>query len=53
MTARTHHLHTPTWQMTLMALRYLGGRKLRTALTTLAIVFGVVAIVLALILQMP
>ena len=27
MTARTHHLRTTTWQMTLMALRYLGGRK--------------------------
>jgi len=32
------------WQMTLMALRYLSGRKLRTALTTLAIVFGVALI---------
>lgn len=27
--------------LTMMALRYLGGRKLRTTLTTLAIVFGV------------
>ncbi len=29
------------WQMTLMALRYLNARRLRTVLTTLAIVFGV------------
>lgn len=32
------------WQMTLMGLRYLSGRKLRTTLTTLAIVFGVALI---------
>ncbi len=52
MTARTHHLRTTTWQMTLMALRYLGGRKLRTALTTLAIVFGV-ALIFSMNLVLP
>jgi putative ABC transport system permease protein len=40
------------WQMTLMGLRYLGGRKLRTALTTLAIVFGV-ALIFAMNLVLP
>jgi putative ABC transport system permease protein len=39
-------------QMTLMALRYLSGRKLRTALTTLAIVFGV-ALIFAINITLP
>lgn len=38
--------------MTLMGLRYLSGRKLRTALTTLAIVFGV-ALIFAINLVLP
>jgi putative ABC transport system permease protein len=41
-----------SWQMALMALNYLRGRKLRTALTTLAIVFGV-AIIFAVNLVLP
>ncbi|HVU10299.1 MAG TPA: FtsX-like permease family protein [Phototrophicaceae bacterium] len=40
------------WQMTLMGLRYLSGRKLRTTLTTLAIVFGV-ALIFAINLTLP
>ncbi|HEX2623233.1 MAG TPA: ABC transporter permease, partial [Phototrophicaceae bacterium] len=40
------------WQMTLMGLRYLNGRRLRTALTTLAIVFGV-ALIFAINLVLP
>src|SRR5262245_14746680 len=40
------------WQMTLMGLRYLGGRKLRTVLTTLAIVFGI-ALIFAINLGLP
>ncbi len=40
------------WQMTLMGLRYLNGRKLRTVLTTLAIVFGV-ALIFAINLTLP
>ncbi len=40
------------WQMTLMGLRYLSGRKLRTVLTTLAIVFGV-ALIFAINLTLP
>ncbi|WP_119070480.1 ABC transporter permease [Aggregatilinea lenta] len=43
-TTHTHARGATTWQMTVMALRYLGGRKLRTTLTTLAIVFGVALI---------
>jgi putative ABC transport system permease protein len=39
-------------QMTSMALRYLGGRKLRTVLTTLAIVFGV-ALIFAINITLP
>ncbi len=39
-------------QMTLMALRYLNGRRLRTALTTLAIVFGV-ALIFAINITLP
>jgi putative ABC transport system permease protein len=40
------------WQMTLMAFQYLRGRKLRTALTTLAIVFGV-ALIFAINITLP
>jgi putative ABC transport system permease protein len=40
------------WQMTMMGLRYLNGRRLRTALTTLAIVFGV-ALIFAINLVLP
>lgn len=40
------------WQMSLMGLRYLNGRRLRTALTTLAIVFGV-ALIFAINLALP
>ncbi|MCC7208703.1 MAG: ABC transporter permease [Anaerolineae bacterium] len=40
------------WQMTLMALRYLSARKLRTTLTTLAIVIGV-ALIFAINLILP
>ncbi len=39
-------------QMTLMAFQYLRGRKLRTALTTLAIVFGV-ALIFAINITLP
>jgi putative ABC transport system permease protein len=39
-------------QMTIMALRYLSGRKLRTVLTTLAIVFGV-ALIFAINITLP
>lgn len=41
-----------TRQMILMALRYLSGRKLRTTLTTLAIVFGV-ALIFSINLVLP
>ena len=44
MTARSNNFGASAWQMTLMGLRYLNGRRLRTALTTLAIVFGVALI---------
>ncbi len=40
------------WQMALMGLRYLSGRKLRTALTTLAIVLGV-GLIFAINLALP
>ncbi len=40
------------WQMTLMGLRYLNGRRLRTVLTTLAIVLGV-ALIFAINLALP
>ncbi len=40
------------WQMALMAIRYLNGRRLRTTLTTLAIVFGV-ALIFAINLGLP
>src|SRR5258708_27406720 len=39
-------------QMARMALQYLGGRKLRTTLTSLAIVFGV-ALIFAVNLTLP
>jgi hypothetical protein len=39
-------------QMTIMALRYLNGRRLRTTLTTLAIVLGV-ALIFAVNLILP
>ncbi len=45
-------LVSPRWQMALMAFNYLRGRKLRTALTTLAIVFGV-AIIFAVNISLP
>jgi putative ABC transport system permease protein len=46
-------MKTSTWfQMTRMAWQYLKGRKLRTALTTLAIVLGV-ALIFAINLIMP
>ncbi len=48
----TNSIGAGAWQMTLMALRYLYGRKLRTALTTLAIVFGV-ALIFAINLILP
>ncbi len=44
MTTNTPRLGAGAWQMTLMALRYLNGRRLRTTLTTLAIVLGVALI---------
>ncbi len=44
MTAKRNELGASIWQMTLMGLRYLNGRRLRTVLTTLAIVFGVALI---------
>jgi putative ABC transport system permease protein len=52
MTTKRNDLGATTWQMTLMALRYLSGRKLRTVLTTLAIVFGV-ALIFAINLVLP
>lgn len=50
----TTHALTPSTlgQMTLMALRYLNGRRLRTVLTTLSIVFGV-ALIFAINLTLP
>lgn len=46
-------MKTSTWrQMILMAWQYLKGRKLRTTLTTLAIVFGV-ALIFAMNLVLP
>lgn len=52
MTAGSNSFGATTWQMTLMGLRYLSGRKLRTTLTTLAIVFGV-ALIFAINLALP
>jgi putative ABC transport system permease protein len=44
MTSKLKSFISMMWQMALMALNYLNGRKLRTALTTLSIVFGVAVI---------
>lgn len=57
MAAQVQKTHTTSfratvWQMALMGLRYLNGRKLRTLLTTLAIVFGV-AMIFAVNLILP
>jgi putative ABC transport system permease protein len=52
MSAKTHDFRASLWQMTLMGLRYLSGRKLRTVLTTLAIVCGV-ALIFAINLLLP
>lgn len=52
MTAKTYGFGASAWQMTLMGLRYLNGRRLRTVLTTLAIVFGV-ALIFAINLVLP
>jgi putative ABC transport system permease protein len=52
MTIRTSNFRAAAWQMTLMGLRYLNGRRLRTVLTTLAIVFGV-AMIFAINLVLP
>ena len=52
MTTRVGEIRASLWQMTLMGLRYLSGRKLRTTLTTLAIVFGV-ALIFAINLVLP
>jgi len=52
MTTQTHHFRATVWQMALMGQRYLSGRKLRTVLTTLAIVFGV-ALIFAVNLVLP
>lgn len=45
-------IRATAWQIMLMGLRYLGGRKLRTVLTTLSIVFGV-ALIFAVNLTIP
>lgn len=52
MTAQSSNFGSTVWQMTLMGLRYLNGRRLRTALTTVAIVFGV-AMIFAINLALP
>jgi ABC-type antimicrobial peptide transport system permease subunit len=52
MTTKKNILRATTWQMTLMGLRYLKGRPLRTTLTTLSIVFGV-ALIFAINLALP
>jgi len=52
MTTKTHDFRATVWQMTLMGLRYLNRRRLRTVLTTLAIVFGV-ALIFAINLILP
>ena len=52
MTARKTDFRATIWQMTLMGLRYLNGRRLRTVLTTLSIVFGV-AMIFAINLILP
>ncbi|MFN8376339.1 MAG: FtsX-like permease family protein [Anaerolineae bacterium] len=52
MTATKNNSGASLWQMTLMGLRYLSGRRLRTTLTTLSIVFGV-ALIFAINLVLP
>ena len=52
MTTKPFGVASTFGQMSIMALRYLAGRKLRTTLTTLAIVFGV-ALIFAMNLAMP
>lgn len=52
MTAHNHEFRASIGQMTLIGLRYLNGRKLRTVLTTLAIVFGV-ALIFSINLVLP
>ncbi|MCA9905735.1 MAG: ABC transporter permease, partial [Anaerolineae bacterium] len=52
MTAQSTSFGSSVWQMTLMGLRYLNGRRLRTILTTVAIVFGV-AMIFAINLVLP
>lgn len=52
MTTNTLGFTSTFAQMALMALRYLSGRKLRTVLTTLAIVFGV-GLIFAMNLVLP
>ena len=52
MTTQTHDFSATIGQMTLMALRYLNGRRLRSVLTTLSIVFGV-ALIFAINLVLP
>ena len=52
MTTQINALRASVWQMTLMGLRYLNGRRLRTLLTTLSIVFGV-ALIFAINLVLP
>ncbi len=52
MTTQLSGMGSTTGQMALMGLRYLRGRRLRTVLTTLAIVFGV-ALIFAINLVLP
>jgi len=52
MTTHNNNFGAGAAQMTLIGLRYLSARKLRTALTTLAIVFGV-ALIFAINLVLP
>ncbi|MBI5667958.1 MAG: ABC transporter permease [Chloroflexi bacterium] len=52
MTTQVSGLGSTAGQMARMGLRYLSGRRLRTALTTLAIVFGV-ALIFAINLVLP
>ncbi|MFN8527345.1 MAG: FtsX-like permease family protein [Anaerolineae bacterium] len=51
-TTRNSSFTASVTQMTVMAMRYLSGRKLRTALTTLAIVLGV-ALIFAMNIVLP
>jgi putative ABC transport system permease protein len=52
MITRTRDFRATIWQMTLIGLRHLNGRRLRTVLTTLSIVFGV-ALIFAINLVLP